>query len=139
MAVRSAQTADRVHLPTAYDRFDSKKRNSWIDDLLTKIDKGKRRQSSPGPSRSPSPIQHDDAELEDVISAVSSEQEVLPRDLIASHDNAEEADYDEDDSKSDEYEDEEDPDPDTLRRDVIAQALLQAERQNRTVSLSRVM
>ena len=45
-----------IHLPTAYDRFDSVRRNVWIDDLQRKIRNGLNKEDSPGPSRSPSPL-----------------------------------------------------------------------------------
>lgn len=57
MSVRPLQVGSTpVHLPSAYDRFDSTKRNSWLDGLISKIQQGKERPPSPGPSRSPSPL-----------------------------------------------------------------------------------
>ena len=43
--------------PTAYNRFDSDARNQWIDTLLQKIDGARHPRESPGPSRSPSPLE----------------------------------------------------------------------------------
>lgn len=48
-----------IHLPKRYDLFD---RNAWLDGLLTKIETGKQRLSTPFPSRSPSPIVEDEVD-----------------------------------------------------------------------------
>lgn len=52
-----------IQQPTAYGRFPNEARNRWIDDLLSTIQKGLHPPDSPGPSRSPSPIE-DEVELE---------------------------------------------------------------------------
>lgn len=42
--------------PSAYDRFPSGQRNEWLDNLQAKIQNALEPPSSPGPSRSPSPL-----------------------------------------------------------------------------------
>ena len=52
----SAPVGSRIRPPTAYDRFDSTKRNLWLDALLAKIKHGANPSDSPLASRSPSPL-----------------------------------------------------------------------------------
>ncbi|ORX39014.1 hypothetical protein BD324DRAFT_649109 [Kockovaella imperatae] len=65
-----------VHMPTAYDRFDNAKRNSWIDDLQRKIRRGLNGPVSPGPSRSPSPLIGLDNTGRDVLDGENPNQDL---------------------------------------------------------------
>lgn len=72
-----------VHRPTAYDRFDSGKRNSWLDNLQAKIQAGINPPVA-GPSRTPSPFEpEDDLEYKDVFAqeAPALEDTVAPTEV----------------------------------------------------------
>jgi hypothetical protein len=52
----------QIHKPTAYDRFDNDKRNSWLDDLQARIEQTINPPVEAGPSRTPSPFKPDQIE-----------------------------------------------------------------------------
>lgn len=60
----------QIHKPTAYDRFDNDKRNSWLDDLQARIEQTINPPVEAGPSRTPSPFEPepiDEFEEEQVV------------------------------------------------------------------------
>lgn len=143
MSVRSMPTGNPIRLPSAYDRFDSTKRNSWLDGLVSKIQKGKRRPSEAGPSRSPSPLSesfNDTQALEvpvditlhrDVFSVAppvtEEQQDVL---VDEDEDEGEEEDRlfeDDMDQIQEDYVNEEDEQGQAVSENVLEQALINAE------------